>query len=219
MRRYFLSLLVLGACCSGDAAAMDDGYGSILSLRARKYWSEDTFSEFTLHSRFADGIEEFNRLMLEATIAREVQRFEFSAGYHLQTFRQNQPGQEHRFWQQLRYRLPFAQSYVDFYTRIEERYFNESGRAAVRNRSAAVWYKNLTPALRIGFGDEVVFNLDSLGTAIRSGFDQNRLLAGVRYRFSEMDSIDLNYQLRFVDDPVKPDYRYHLFQLILIRRF
>jgi hypothetical protein len=218
MRGCLLCLLLFAACC-GEAVAGDDQYGSILSLRARKNWSEHTFSEFTFHSRFADGIEDFNRLMLEASIAREVQRFEFSAGYHLQTLRQHQPGQEHRFWQQLRYRLPFEKSYVDFYTRMEERYFNVADRWAVRNRSAAVWYKNVTPALRIGFGDEVVFNLDSLGPAIRQGFDQNRLMTGVRYRFSEVDSVDLNYQLRFVRDPVKPDYRYHLFQLMFIRRF
>ena len=219
MARYLFCILVIFVGFLDPAAAMDDVYGSVLTLKARKYWSTHTFSEFTVHSRFLNFENNFERLILEASIAREHQNFEFSGGYQLHTFRQGIEGQEHRLWQQVRYRKFLEKSYIDFYTRQEERYFGEPGEVALRNRSAVIWFKNLSDTVRIGLGDEVDFNLNSTSASIQSGYNQNRLMAGVRYRYSNAGSIDLNYQLRFVNDTVKENYRFHQVQVVLLHRF
>lgn len=156
---------------------------------------------------------------MEASIARNHERFRFSVGYFVQIYQRNQAGQEHRPWQQADYRIPCQHSYLDIYARLEERYFEQTGKVVLRTRTAVVWYKELNARTKFDFGDEIVTNLNSQDGEIHSGFNQNRVLAGIAYRYSKAGSIQINYQFRFVHSPVKEDYYFHLMQIQLQLQF
>jgi len=51
------------------------------------------------------------------------------------------------------------------------------------------------------FSDEVFFNLNSVGTSLPAGFDQNRAFLGVNHRFDEHWRVEFGYLNNWIPRP------------------
>lgn len=124
---------------------------------------------------------------------------------------------EHRLWQQYRYRLPQAASSLDLRARLEERYFDHNGKAGARSRFSVQWSKPLAAGFTLSLGNELVVNLNDIGS-IRRGFSQYRLLSGLQREIGGGNQIDFNYQLRYVHSPGAGNFLQHQVQLHFLHR-
>lgn len=216
MPRHALFLLC-AILLAHPAHAYENESMSLLSVRAQRGLGENTLLNFSLLGQFLDGLSELDRVNLEGSLAHTWGASQVTAAYQVH-FRRRQTGKEHRLWQQYRYRLPFAASYLDLRSRLEERWFAHNGASGTRLRTAFQWFKPVARDWVLSLGNEAVINLDDVSATLRSGLSQYRLVSGLRHDLGGGAQINLNYQLRFVNAPSSPNFLQHQVQIIFQQR-
>jgi len=217
LRKLIAIVLVQAACLSvAPAQAYEQESVSVIAARAQMALDDGYAATFGLQGQFLEGFNTIDRYVLEAQLARSMQRIQLTGAYVLQA-RQLQDGNEHRLWQQIRYRLPLANSHIDLRTRIEERYFDHDGNTGARSRTAFEWVRPLGAGLSMSLGNELVVNLNDLSGNQRRGFSQYRLLSGLSRELNAGGEVELVYQLRYLHFP-GPNRLQHQVQLRFMHR-
>lgn len=109
---------------------------------------------------------------------------------------------EHRVWQQLLHEFaPVAGMRVRSHTRIEQRMFDGSSDTGHKFRQRLTlnipWKDH--PTLSTLIFDEYHHNLNSTDYGARSGFDQNRLFAGVAWVTSPKTLVEIGYLNQYIN--------------------
>ncbi len=188
LRRLLGSLVcLLAVAASGPAAAQ--------TISDERVWWNVTFQErartespwrwyVELQGRHRDGVADFDQLLVRPAVGYDVtSRSSLWAGYGYTP--SYPPGSdvltESRAWQQYLWAGPGLGSALQWRSRIEQRAIEENDRLAWRFRQ----FWRLTRPLHPGLGgltfvawDEVFVHLNDT-TRTASGFDQNRLFAGL----------------------------------------
>lgn len=107
---------------------------------------------------------------------------------------------EHRFWQQLTYKLPFSKSlWSSFRFRFEQRLLEGVSGVALRARGFAALRFNLGGPLLLALWDEIFFNLNSPNAGPDAGFDQNRIFAGLGLKGFKGMRVEVGYLNVFLE--------------------
>jgi hypothetical protein len=102
--------------------------------------------------------------------------------------------QENRIWQQIWHVKNFAKWRISNRTRLEERIFEHEGMLTRLRHQLRFDYK-LKEKLRLISGAEIFVNLNS-NERVDEVLDQNRLMAGLGYDFTENYSFEIVYMLQ-----------------------
>lgn len=173
--------------------------------------------------RLGPEVKEIQQLLLRFGVGYQLTpRFSFVSGYMRGYLWNSAPTfvSENRIWQQALYAYPFRRFTVISRSRMEERFFNVTGdQTSVRAREMlrvnvpvpkTNWYL-------VGY-DELFINFNSIAGGPGSGFDQNRLFAGVgRKKFGGRLRTEIGYQHQFINVRNTEDDRAH--HALLIQTF
>jgi hypothetical protein len=109
---------------------------------------------------------------------------------------------EQRLWQQYSYALdPINTVTIQNRTRLEERRLEGGKETGFRLRQMlkASMPLDINPQLSLIISDELFVNLNHTDWGVRSGFDQNRLFAGVGYVFNPHAKVEAGYLNQYVN--------------------
>src|SRR5687767_8873549 len=105
----FLFVLVL-LLYAPPGLAVEHNTTPSLALRLQHDLSETSTLDATLNARFNELFVESEREIAEIRYGKRIGNNEFMTAYNLQFDRRDQPGVEHRLWQQLRHRFTLQHS-------------------------------------------------------------------------------------------------------------
>ncbi len=129
---------------------------------------------------------------------------------------------EHRAWTQALYTLQWDTLTFTQRLRMEFRFIGSTPATAVRARYQARFVLPLAHEgdWNLALADEVMFNLNTTSPTTESGFDQNRVFAGIFYKFSPSLSMDAGYLWNLVNRPFTDNERNnHVVMLTLYHAF
>jgi hypothetical protein len=109
---------------------------------------------------------------------------------------------EHRLWQQYSYAFdPIDAVTIQSRTRLEERRLEDGKETGIRMRQMlkASMPLELNPKLSLIASDELFINFNDTDWGVRSGFDQNRLFAGMGYAFNSHVKLEAGYLNQYVN--------------------
>ena len=154
--------------------------GRWLGLSDRWRWSFDG------HARFQDETDGFVQSLVRPSVgARVGENGSVWLGYAwIRTNRRSgSEFDEHRIWQQLSWRFPLTGARLASRTRLEQRVVRRGGTLAHRVRERVRLDVPLSwgPGLAVILHDEIFLGLNEVNGRQKSGFDQNRLFAGVGF--------------------------------------
>lgn len=129
--------------------------------------------------------------------------------------------EENRPYQDLLINLPVWSGKVLARTRLEQRIHRSTGRTGVRLREwiqASYPMKFVSNKLSVYMGDEVLFYLNDSSFG-RSGFAENRVLAGLNFNLDNHWKIDLGYLGQYIVNPNGRDLFTHNLMANLLYQF
>lgn len=135
---------------------------------------------------------------------------------------------ENRIWQQVLWADNFSFGRVTSRTRLEQRFFdgNASGNSDVAHRfrqffKLAVPMPVISPDVSFVIANEVFVNLNNTDRGVFNGFDQNRIFAGVAYRFNKLATTEIGYMNQYYNRPHsrRPDQMVHILGVNLFLNF
>lgn len=136
------------------------------------------------------------------------------------------PFNEHRVWQQLLWSNPYSFGTITSRTRMEQRTFDIQGSTDVghRFRQFLKWtvpMPAVSPKVSFVLLDEIFINLNNVDTGARSGFNQNRIFAGIAYKVSNIATAEIGYMNQYFNRPSspRPDQMQHLLAINLFLNF
>ena len=103
------------------------------------------------------------------------------------------PTNENRGWQQYNYEVFTPYGGFKLSSRLEERTVNNAGGLALRARQLVRWTYPLNDLWYLIAAEEVFFNLNTVSWGPVAGYDQNRVFAGIGYRFSDTTRAEIGY--------------------------
>lgn len=172
---------------------------------------------FELQGRTRDGVDDMDQLLVRPAVGLDLTpRSSLWAGYG---YTPSYPPdldvlQEHRAWQQYLWvgRLNRPALQIQWRSRLEERWIEGNGETAWRYRQFARLTRQLGaraggPALVVW--DEVFVHLNDTPRTV-SGFDQNRLFAGVGVGVGPRSRLEVGYLNQAIDSARGPDRRNHI---------
>jgi hypothetical protein len=109
---------------------------------------------------------------------------------------------EHRLWQQYSYAFdPINAVTIQSRTRLEERRLEDGKETGIRLRQMlkASMPLEVNPKLSLIASDELFINFNDTDWGVRSGFDQNRLFAGMGYAFNPHVKLEAGYLNQYVN--------------------
>jgi len=109
------------------------------------------------------------------------------------------PTNENRGWQQYNYEVFTAYGGFKLSTRLEERTVNNAGGLALRARQLVQWTYPLNDLWYLIAAEEVFFNLNTVSWGPVTGYDQNRVFAGIGYRFNGTTRAEIGYLNNFIN--------------------
>ncbi len=213
-----LSSILLAHPASASAQPISDGrvwWNATVQERAgtasRWRWY------FELQGRTRDGIDDMDQLLVRPAVGFDLTpRSSLWAGYG---YTPSYPPdgevlQEHRAWQQYlwvgRLRRPALQ--LQWRSRLEERWIAGNGETAWRYRQFARLTRQLGARAggpTIVVWDEVFVHMNDTARTV-SGFDQNRLFAGVGLGVGPRSRLEIGYLNQAIDSARGPDRRNHV---------
>ncbi|MBL8537976.1 MAG: DUF2490 domain-containing protein [Hyphomonadaceae bacterium] len=154
-------------------------------------WSVD------VQARFSDDNKGVEQTSVRPALGYRVREgLDLWVGYaDITTHRDGNDVEEQRFWQQANYALgDFAGGAVSGRTRVEQRFRSSGDDAGWRVRQQLRYANPIegTP-LSIVLSNETMFTLNETDWGQRSGFDQNRAMAGVQWRVNDGLRIEAGY--------------------------
>ena len=136
------------------------------------------------------------------------------------------PFNEHRVWQQLLWSNPYSFGTITSRTRMEQRTFDIQGSTDVahRFRQFLKWtvpMPAISPKVSFVLLDEIFINLNNIDTGARTGFNQNRIFAGIAYKVNKVATAEIGYMNQYFNRPSspRPDQMQHLLAINLFLNF
>ncbi len=127
---------------------------------------------------------------------------------------------EQRSWEQLQANIPVGENTLISRSRFEQRYLG--GQPTVGHRLRQL----VRLQLPIGSGDwwavawdEVMFNLNTVGRAVKAGYDQNRIFLGANYKISPLFRVEAGYVFVHMERFIPADRLLHVLYLGLNQTF
>lgn len=107
---------------------------------------------------------------------------------------------EHRIFQQSLYDWRLGPVHAQHRARLEERFLEHESEASwrLRNQLRFVYPLPSLPTWSLVLADEVFLNLNTVDDGPDSGFDQNRVFAGVSHQLSRHVRVEVDYLNQFV---------------------
>ena len=213
---FILSLINLGKAQMVDRTAI--WVGSINNFHINKHWSV----QFDFHLRSADKWENLQTMILRPGISyRFNPKWNVVLGYnHLENRAVigSVSGYipENQLWQQIWFRHPFKKANIIHRISFEQRFiqYAYAENNKIKHREAVFTQRfryllrtqiplvNAKPAFKKGpyiiAQDELLLNFHHKENANGQIFDQNRIFAGLGYRFSPKLDIEAGYQNRHI---------------------
>lgn len=203
-------MVLQGTLLTGHVQALENSSATLLSLNFQKNFSNGYYSSLSLNARFREGLSELNSRYVFFNAGRNQGASQYGFGLYA-SFPENKQFTERRMLQRYRYRFPLAASYIDVTGFLDERYFVNIDKAGLRTRLTFNWVKSLNDKTELTIGNQWFINLTDIGdlSAAQSGFNQTRLVFGLRRDFQNGDRLDTSYQLRFINHPFSDNYFLH----------
>ena len=189
-----------------------------LAIRAQHRFAEDYRVDVQLSQRWYEGFKAGERSIFSMGLSHNIDRWQVSGGYNMH-FNRSVPGKEQRLWQQLRYTFDTGRGELESSVRVEERYFTSNREGGGRLRILNSWNYPLGTRDELSLGYEWLFNMNDIGTAIRRGVAQHRLISGLEHTLANGHRMDLDYQLRIVHIPAAENRLQHQLQLTYVVSF
>ncbi len=165
-----------------------------------------------VQARFRDDVSDLERVVVSPSLTLSLTKgIGATLGYDAHFI--DSPGDsiEHRAWQQLGAVQPLLGTDAQARFRLEERFIEGVGGAALRGR-LLLGFKLPVAGSRWSFEahNELFWNLTSHGGGgPDAGFDQNRLFVGFGRPLSASTRASLGYLLQYVDRDGRPDAANH----------
>lgn len=109
------------------------------------------------------------------------------------------PTNENRGWQQYNFEIFSRYGGIKLSSRLEERTVNNAGGLAMRVRQLFQWTYPLNDLFYLMAAEEVFLNLNTVSWGPVAGYDQNRVFAGVGYRFNQTTRAEIGYLNNFIN--------------------
>jgi len=192
-------LLLLLSLAGRPAAAVIEDHEGWFQVTATGPIAGPFRAFFELQPRIGEN-HESGDVDMRAFLARTaigvdlVPHWSFWAGYgYALTY--NPDRDEHRGFQQLLYEAPFGPFQLSNRTRVEERFLQHAPIPAYRLRNQIRFAYPLPqlPSISLVLADEVFAALNTVRTGPVSGFDQNRLFAGVSKQLMPHVRLEVDY--------------------------
>ncbi len=181
-----------------------------------KWWLEGQGRFGNDSSRFAQGIirpgvgYELNK---KTSVWLGYGWFPTSRPFALRT-----PFNEHRIWQQLLWNNTYSFGTITSRTRTEQRFFDIQGSSDVGHRfrqmfKISVPMPSISPKVSFVAFEEFFINLTPThDIGVKSGFNQNRIFAGVAYKFNKVVTGEIGYLNQIFNRPSspRPDQMQHI---------
>jgi len=213
LRIPLLILALLGSIFSSQAVrAVEQETLTAVALRVEHQYAGDYRLDILLAHRWYEAFKSGESNIYQLSLSRNIDRWQFSGAYNLY-FNRSVPGEEHRLSQQLRYTFDVGSGELESSLRVEERYFTSNQKAGGRLRILNSWSHRLGTDNKISLGHEWLFNMNDIGTGIRRGVSQNRLIGGLEHTLASGNRLEFQYQSRFLHIPAAPNKIQHLLQL------
>lgn len=124
---------------------------------------------------------------------------------------------EHRIWQQLLWADKFSFGTITSRTRMEQRFFDIPGSTDDGHRfrqmfKLSVPMPSISPNTSFVILDEIFVNLNDIDTGARAGYNQNRIFAGLAYKFGKVATGEIGYLNQHFNRPgsPRPDQMQHI---------
>ena len=215
-------VLTLVLCSSVQASqavrAIEEETVTAIALQAQHRFAENYRVDVRLVQRWSEVFQSGERGIFQLSLSKGIDQWQFAGGYN-QHFNRSVPGSEHRLWQQVRYTFDLGTSDWESSLRVEERYFTDNQETGGRLRLLNRWSHQVGSHDEISIGHEWVFNMNDIGTVIRRGVSQNRLISGLEHTLASGNRLDFQYQLRYVHVPASSNRIQHQLQLTYLFNF
>lgn len=168
-----------------------------IPLYNRVALSEKFRGWFEVNPRFGDNISEIDQLLIRPAIGYQLTpSLSIWQGYAWITNYQPRFRDEHRLYQQVSYRRSFSSFRIFSRTRLEERFLQDAGGAAIRARQMlrADFPFDKDQIWGAVIYDELFVNLNTVRSGPEGGFDQNRFFVGIHRKVNDHLSFDFGYQ-------------------------
>ncbi|MEY2697693.1 MAG: hypothetical protein RL333_1831 [Pseudomonadota bacterium] len=109
------------------------------------------------------------------------------------------PTNENRGWQQYNYEHFTPYGGFKLSSRLEERTVNNAGGLALRARQLVQWTYPLNALWYLIAAEELFFNLNTVAWGPVAGYDQNRVFAGIGYRFNPTTRAEIGYLNNYIN--------------------
>jgi hypothetical protein len=168
-----------------------------IPLYNRVALSEKFRGWFEVNPRFGDNISEIDQLLIRPAIGYQLTpSLSIWQGYAWITNYEPRFRDEHRLYQQVSYRRSFSSFRIFSRTRLEERFLQDAGGAAIRARQMlrADFPFDKDKIWGAVIYDELFVNLNTVRSGPEGGFDQNRFFVGIHRKVNDHLSFDFGYQ-------------------------
>jgi hypothetical protein len=173
--------------------------GSITKDSKALFW-------FDGHARFSEDASRLGVSIIRPGIGYKVSdRLSLWGGYARVVNRADGRADitENRIWQQATYTIASGDwGILSGRTRFEQRFLNTGSETGHRIRQFFRWRKPVSERWTATIWNETFIALNDPDFGARSGFDQNRLFLGMRWRAFENVSLEGGYLLNNIDRPV-----------------
>lgn len=211
-----LAMLCILLQVTSLSSATENSTTPMLAYRLTKKLSDGAGIDATLNIRFLEGFLENEREIAEIRYSKLIHGNEYMGAYNLQFDRRGQSGSEHRLWQQVRHQFVLPNSAFESSARIEERYFSNSAKFGTRLRVLNRWIKNLPLQNQLRIGHELVYNLTDISASTQRGASQDRLIGSLNHTLPNGNRWELEYQLRYVHNPISDNSIVHQLQWMYV---
>lgn len=201
---------LLGVARVASAADQDLALWSVAFVNHEfdERWSVSLQAE----GRFKDDISTFDEFVVKpAGYFRFTDWAQLGIGYKY--IAKNDASDEQDAWQEIHLRHRLAAFGITHQGRLEERFIDGISGVIPRLRYLIHATVPLNPAFYLSFSEAARFNLVSKGEGPVSGFEQNRVYAGLGFNASKYARIELGYLWRYERERDKPDKSDHVIRL------
>ena len=161
----------------------------------------DVGGSLLLQTRFTDDLSDFERLLVNPSLGHRLGAgFAAAIGYDAHIIRSPRRRIEHRSWQQLGFRHGLASATILHRMRVEERFLESVDGVALRQRYMLRGSIGLpSTEWQAVLSNEIFLDLNSPRRGPESGFGETRLFIGGDHPIGKSTTLQIGYQLQFVD--------------------
>ena len=217
LRKITLVWIGVAAACTAPAAAETESDTQQWTTVRINHPIGDRWAVSLLSQvRFDDDVSDYKSVTLKPAVhVAFAQNWHLGLGYKYQD--KNGGSVEHAAWQEAAFAPSFGKLALGHRLRLEERFIEGIGGVIARSRfrlraAHPLWS---SPWYLVG-SEEVFVNLNSRGEGPVSGFEQNRLFAGLGVHLRGHVRAELGYLWRFQCERSGPDRSDHVISLNLL---